>query len=312
MIDLNFSTICNIKCKFNDYRKYVNILVCSFLVLSIIYFAYWGAINCDEYIYEYTKDYMEPIAKFLNPNSMSLEIYKKTAIKFLLAIIPAYFCYSILDKLEEHITKLAVIKENFEKERQEQVEKLIEFRKYDHINSFSISMSLDFKTTGKISDETKAVLTKAIFQKLKNIDPVNAKIDYDSKTFVLNSKSFYLYDLVYLKLTSTLAKAKRVIEETYKDYGLKITPTIVTDAYSKDTCFKTIETKHFEIKNLILGNKAITTAEFKKKYQHINKSKYLGTPIGEYLNSDDKKSENFETYELNLVSSNLNKELLAF
>ena len=80
---------------------------------------------------------------------------------------------------------------------------------------------------------------------------------------------------------------------------------MTTDAHNTKTSAIQIEKRHFGIQNCISNNRNCTTEMFAKKYKYLNKRKYAGIPIGEYI------SNNKETYELNIIHKNLSQTLAS-
>ncbi len=129
------------------------------------------------------------------------------------------------------------------------------------------------------------------------------EIKSSQDALVVLSDNFELYDNVYGTILKILAKVKAEVDDRYSIYMI---PSITTDAYQMKPNIMTIKKNHANIKHCNFANKATTSKAFQKKYENLNKNKYMGVPLGEYSIIDEEKTN---TYELNMVYKNLSKQL---
>lgn len=295
----------NLKSKFKKIKEiiYLSMAVCIFL--SIVYFFYWIFIISDKTIYEYTMQYFAPLANFLFPRNESFEIYKSTSFALFGFIIPLFFGCVYLDKKEEKLLKAHDDLLEIKKRKQKIQQNIDYLKQFENIKQYSICLSVDYDCVKKIDEKFKDKLNYTIFSKFESY---LSRINHDSNLYIkdvliVTSKDFAGYDSVYEALLNYLAKTKKVTKEKY---GLILIPSITTDAFINYPNINNIKKYHFDIKSCNFQNKACSTSLFLKKYNHIQKNKYAGVPIGEYAVFD---SNNTKTYELNMVYKNLTDTL---
>jgi hypothetical protein len=114
-----------------------------------------------------------------------------------------------------------------------------------------------------------------------------------SKAILVYSQNFDNYDEIYSTVSKEVDNAKKMLGEK-----IALIPTITVDAYDELFIPQEAINQHFDIINCNLKGKATTTSMFRKKYTHINKTKYAGVPIGLYTTF---KNENYKEYDLNII-----------
>ncbi|MBQ8476038.1 hypothetical protein IJ531_03150 [bacterium] len=215
------------------------------------------------------------------------------------------FCY-FYNKIQAFV-KMKKRKKLLEQmQMKKQQEYLKSLKEYSAINNFAICLSLDYKSKRQITPETKSVINKVIFAKmqetlLKTIKKIDIKNLQD--VLIVMSGDFNMYDFIYDNILKILSKIKMQVDERY---GVYMVPSITTDAYTIRPELDVIKKNHMNIKHCDFRGKACSTKTFSKKYKHMNKNKYMGTPLGEYSILDEEKTN---TYELNMVYKNLSSQL---
>ncbi len=191
-------------------------------------------------------------------------------------------------------------------QRKKQEDYLNRLKEYNVVNNYSICLSLDYKSQRKIAQESKSIITKVIFAKITkmlNIVMPDLEIKTSPDALVVLSDNFEIYDSIYDTILKILAKVKTQVDDRYSVYMI---PSITTDAYTLRPNVASIKKNHANIKHCNFINKATTSKAFSKKYEYLNKNKYMGVPLGEYSIIDDEKTN---TYELNMVYKNLSDKL---
>lgn len=214
-----------------------------------------------------------------------------------------FYLYNKIKQIIKYKQKQALLKQAQFKKQQEYLNKL---KKYNSINSYTICLSLNYRVKRDFSKDNKIVINKVVYGKLKDMLSklnLNVEIKIYQDSLIIMSDDFTIYDNVFDALLKTLSKIKSEVDERYDIYMM---PSITTDAYEGRPELETIERNHSNIKHCDLTNMSCSTNMFLKKYKYLNKSKYIGTPIGEYSILDD-KNENI--YELNMVYKDLSKKL---
>ena len=290
------------------FRKMITFSILALLFMSFVYMIYWVGVMSDDTIIDYTGHLFTPLASFLFPYDDTLYIYRNTSMVLFSLIFPMMLMYYLIDKTESKL-----LKENREFiERQEKnklkLEEKNRLREFDIIKTYSICLSLNYKNSN-IKPEAKKCLNNAVFQKLKAaLNSLNKNIRISiNDVMVIASENFEDYDRVYGVLLKTLAKIQKILNEKH---NFNLIPSITTDAYQNNDLMNLsdIQKRHYEIQNFKMENRALTSALFRKKYQHLKHNKFAGIPIGEYISTD--KNSN-ETYELNVVFKDLSKILAS-
>ncbi len=293
---------------FRNVRKYITASIFLSLILGGTYLIFWLGVMSSEFVLEYGRTIFSPLATFLNPNDSSYQIYLKTGLDLFLAIIPLTFLYYVADKIEADILNKHDIE--LEKQRQKTVKKAKQeyLSQFDEIKHFSICLSIDYlsKNNSEIQkDKINLMVLSKIKKELSKVQ-TNAKISLLENVLIITSSDFSKYDLIYDDLLKLLSKIKMIIEAKG---DIEMTPSITTDADKTQICQESDEIikNHFNIQSFNFKNRATASALFVKKYQHINKNKYMGTPMGEYASFEGEK---MKSYELNMIFKNLNQTLL--
>ncbi len=199
--------------------------------------------------------------------------------------------------------KEALLKEAQIKKQRDYLNNL---KQYSAINYYTICLSLDYKVKRNFSQQSKEVVNKVIFAKIKDfltISGLNATTKIVEDVLIISSGDFNMYDNIYSKLLKVLSKIKPEVDDRYE---ICMIPNITTDAYAIRPDLEHIRQNHMNIKHCNLQNTSCATSAFIKKYKYLNKSKYIGSPIGEYSVVDNEKTNN---YELNMVYKDLSKQL---
>ena len=297
-----------VKTKAKFIRKLITLTILFSIVLSVVYMIYWVGVMSDDMILDYTGNLFSPLANLLFPNDNSLYIYRNTSVVLFSLVFPLMFMYYLIDKTESKLLKDYRDYLSIQEEKRLQLEKKKYLSQFDIIKSFSICLSLNYKNR-VIEQKVKNHLNSAIFTKLKETlsnlkDDVKISIN---DVMIVFSDNFDEYDKIYFVLLKTLSKIQKVLNEKY---NLELSPSLTTDAYQANDLIdlQKIKKEHYEIQTFKMENRALTSALFRKKYQHLNHNKFAGIPIGEYVMLD-KNSNN--SYELNVVYKNLSKTLAS-
>ena len=312
MREVNSIYAINVRNNVSQIQNLLNLAIIFMVIAGFTYLMFYTGAISDKIFMELGKPYLEPLAKFLNPNDASVGIYKATAFKLFLSILPVFFVQYLISKVEECL----INQHNYKEEKKRQKEYLEELKsfeaRYDSIKTYTICLSLDYESEKEITKKNREVLNDVIFSKISNslasID-MTLKVALDNDALIVVSNSFENYDMTYDAILEDLSSVKEVIE---KKYSYKLVPSITTDAFSdteKGTSkfnSSNIRKQHFEIQSFNFKNRALTTATFAKKYKHLQHKKYAGIPIGEYVYFKDDKTK---TYELNIIHKNLSKTL---
>jgi len=304
MIYTNNTSIINAKQFLMSCRHLVNNSISILAVIGFIYLVYWFGCLTDPQIVERGENMFKPLASFIFSNIDSIDIYKNTGLLAFALTIPVGFMYYIINKIEAFII-IANNKQNeLIAEKQKQKEFYNHIKEFEEISNYCLCLSVDYKSEKKFSQKNKDIINNGIYSKIENVlDSVAKNISITkSEVLIINSNDFNNYDKVYDAILTTLSEIKPKIENRY---NIKIIPSITTDAYNTETTINKIKEKHFGIQNCISNNRACTTEKFAKKYKYLNKRKYAGVPIGEYISS------NKETYELNIIHKNLSQTLAS-
>ncbi len=309
MIETSDAFVNDVKSKIKNIKNTIVFLIGTSVCLSVAYFAYWVLVMSDSGILAYTQNIFNPIANFINPNNSSPEIYRTTSYVLFSLVIPFGILSFVCDKIEDYIINL----HNEMLEIKDKKAKLQAYKnslkQFDEIKSFSICLSLDYKSKRELSDQTKETLNKIIYLQFKNIFKElipKTNITSTNEVLVITSDNFSEYDYIYSSSLKILAKIKDYAD---KKYDVELIPSLTTDAYKNNVEIENIKKNHFEIQSFNLKNRACSTALFSKKYQHLKQSKYVGIPIGEYTSVDKNKSA---TYELNMINKNLTQTLASY
>ena len=297
-----------VKTKAKSLRKMVTFSIFGFVFLSFVYMLYWIGVMSDSTILDYTGKIFTPLAKIIFPFDNSLYIYRNTSIFLFCLTFPAMFAYYLIDKIESRLLK----QYRDYLDNQERIKRIEEeknrLKEFDIIKSYSICLSLSYENSN-INDETKKKLNKAVFKRLKEIfNALNKNIKISlNEVMIIVSSNFEEYDKIYGTLLKMLSKIQKILN---KKYNFKLIPSITTDAYENNDFvdLSKIQKQHYEIQSFKMQNRALTSALFRKKYQHLNHNKYAGIPIGEYMTMN-RNSNN--SYELNVVFKNLSKTLAS-
>ena len=295
-----------IKSKCKKIKNFLGILILSSFILGIIYMIYWTMISTQEIVYDYTYKFFSPLVLFLFPDAIGFDGYFYSSIALFLASIPLFFGCIVCDKTED---KLLRARQDFleTKKRKEEIQKALEYQKqFDEITQYSICLSIDYLSNSKPVDKIlKEKINYVVFEKInKALKKVKCKKDtYLSNVLIITSNDFNCYDWIYDTLLDELAKAKKVIEEKY---DFKFIPSLTTEACKEKIPVGKIKKHHFEIQSCNFKNRACSNMLFSKKYNHLNKNKYTGTPIGEYAVFENNATN---TYELNVIYKNLSDAL---
>lgn len=312
MREINTMYAINVRNNVSQIQNFLNLAILFMVIAGFTYLTFYTVAMSDKFILESGAPFLEPLAKLLHPNDMSVGIYKLTAFKLFASVIPVFLVQYLITRVEESL----ISQHNLKREKQRQKEYLEELRnfegRFDSIKTYTICLSLDYESENEISPKNRKVLNDVIFSKISNslasID-LRLKIAMKEDVLIVVSDGFENYDAVYDEILSDLSSVKEVIE---KKYSYKLTPSITTDAFSetdKGTSrfnSASIRKQHYEIQSFNFKNRALTTATFANKYRHLNQNKYAGIPIGEYVYFKDDKTR---TYELNVIHKNLSKTL---
>ena len=308
MIHTNNLFAIETKSKAKTFRKIITCSIFMLIFLSFVYMIYWVGVMSDDMILDYSGYLFSPLAKLLFPFDDSLYIYRNTSILLFSLIFPMMLMYYFVDKTEskllkehraflEHQQKIKLI--------QEQKNRL---KEYDIIKNYSICLSLNYKNSN-LQDKAKKQLNKTVFLKLKSaLALLNKNINISiNDVMIIISNNFDDYDKIYFVLLKTLSKVQKILNDKYK---LELIPSLTTDAYQNNDMITTskIEKQHYEIQSFKMQNRALTSALFRKKYQHLKHNKFAGIPIGEYLMMDENSNS---SYELNVVYKDLSKTLAS-
>ena len=297
-----------IKAKAKTFRKIITYSIFMLVFLSFVYMVYWIGVMSDDMILDYSGYLFNPLAKFLFPFDDSLYIYRNTSVLLFCLVFPMMALYYVVDKIECRLLKENNdYFENLEKSKQKEEERK-RLREFDIIKSYSICLSLNYKNSN-IKDETKKHLNNTVFSKLKEtLQVISKSISISiNDVMVIYSSNFEGYDKIYSTLLKSLSKIQKILNDKY---NIELIPSLTTDAYQNDDMINLskIKKQHFEIQSFKMQNRALTSALFRKKYQHLNHNKYAGIPIGEYMTMN-RNSNN--SYELNVVFKNLSKTLAS-
>lgn len=308
MIHTNNLFAIETKSKAKTFRKIITCSIFMLIFLSFVYMIYWVGVMSDDMILDYSGYLFSPLAKLLFPFDDSLYIYRNTSILLFSLIFPMMLMYYFVDKTESKL-----LKEHREFLEHQQKIKLIQEQKnrlkeYDIIENYSICLSLNYKNSN-LQDKAKKQLNKTVFLKLKGALALlnkNINISIDDVMIII-SNNFDDYDKIYFVLLKTLSKVQKILNDKYK---LELIPSLTTDAYQNNDMITTskIEKQHYEIQSFKMQNRALTSALFRKKYQHLKHNKFAGIPIGEYLMMDENSNS---SYELNVVYKDLSKTLAS-
>ncbi len=297
-----------IKAKAKTFRKIITYSIFMLVFLSFVYMVYWIGVMSDDMILDYSGYLFNPLAKFLFPFDDSLYIYRNTSVLLFCLVFPMMALYYVVDKIECRLLKENNdYFENLEKSKQKEEERK-RLREFDIIKSYSICLSLNYKNSN-IKDETKKHLNNTVFSKLKEtLQVISKSISISiNDVMVIYSSNFEGYDKIYSTLLKSLSKIQKILNDKY---NIELIPSLTTDAYQNDDMINLskIKKQHFEIQSFKMQNRALTSALFRKKYQHLNHNKFAGIPIGEYITTE-KNSNN--SYELNVVYKDLIKTLAS-
>ncbi len=297
-----------IKAKAKTFRKIITYSIFMLVFLSFVYMVYWIGVMSDNMILDYSGYLFNPLAKFLFPFDDSLYIYRNTSVLLFCLVFPMMALYYVVDKIECRLLKENNdYFENLEKLKQKEEERK-RLREFDIIKSYSICLSLNYKNSN-IKDETKKHLNNTVFSKLKEtLQVISKSISISiNDVMVIYSSNFEGYDKIYSTLLKSLSKIQKILNDKY---NIELIPSLTTDAYQNDDMINLskIKKQHFEIQSFKMQNRALTSALFRKKYQHLNHNKFAGIPIGEYITTE-KNSNN--SYELNVVYKDLIKTLAS-
>lgn len=296
------------KTKAKSLRKLITFSIMVLLFLSFAYMVYWIGVMSDDMILDYSGYLFTPLAKLFFPFDDSLYIYRNTSVVLFCLVFPMIFMYYLVDKTESKVLKEH--REYLEYQQKEKIkqEEKNRLREFDIIKKYSICLSLNYANSN-IKDETKKHLNRTIFMKLKSIlNSLNKNIKTSvDDVMIIVSNDFEEYDKIYMTLLRALSKVQNILKDKYK---LNFIPSLTTDAYEYNDLIDAskIQKQHYEIQSFKMQNRALTSALFRKKYQHLKHNKFAGIPIGEYLMSD-KNSNN--SYELNVVFKDLAKTLAS-
>lgn len=293
-----------IRQKANFARKMISTSIILIAALSVAYFAFWVVVLADSVILDYMGSFFTPLATFLNPNNIDNSIYQKTSFELLAFILPLVLSYVAVDKYEEGEIKKYTAQEEMVKKEIARQKRIYEKIKYQtNQGKYSICLSVDYNSEKYLTDNLKQKLNNAIYTKIYGIAKGIANTNvFENRALVVTSSSYEKYDLTYSLLLKTLSVIKKLIESRY---SLSLIPSITTDI-DENLNIKDIVEKHFDIHSSNLQNRAVTTAEFEKRYTTLKNNKYTSIPIGEFMSNSEPKS-----YELNLVYKDLNKTLAA-
>lgn len=309
MIQSTNPFISDVKNTVKNIKNVLGFLIGTSVCLSVVYFAYWILAMTDDSILIYTQNVFNPIANLISPNNTSVEIYKTASFVLFSLVVPFGILSYVCDKVEEYI----IDKHNELEELKDKKAKLQEYKNYikqfDEIKSFSICLSLDYKSKRELTSQTKETLNKIIYSQFKNVFKElipQANVVSTNEVLVITSDNFNKYDYIYSSTLKILAKIK---DHADVKYDVETIPSLTTDAYKKSVEVENIKKNHFEIQSFNFKNRACSTALFSKKYQHLKQNKYVGIPIGEYTSIDKNKPA---TYELNMVNKNLTQTLASY
>ena len=124
-----------VKEKFGKAKRLIDRAMLACVILSMVYFIYWGLVVNDSYIYELSARYFMPLANLLTDGT-GLEIYRQCAAKLLGSVAVLYALYFYCDKKEENlISKHYEIVDLKEKKRkiQQKAQKAKETKKSNKI-----------------------------------------------------------------------------------------------------------------------------------------------------------------------------------
>ena len=294
----------NVK-KIKSISKLLIGLCTLFFVIYILYYVLMAGTN-DKEVLEQTRHIFDPIALYFHPEIEGLDIYKATAFTFIKFFIPIYVVYLVAEYIQNTMINI----HNKTEERRIQNLKKMEKRKYlaqfEEIKYYSIAVSFDYLKNNKSNIPLKAInqLNNIIYEKLNNSISNNKLRTSVKGIFTIISTDFSHYDSVYENLLKTVSKIRSLISEKY---DIDVIPTITTDAHKQSPLHDKITKTHFAIKGCNLKNRAVTTSLFCKKYNYLGLSKYIGTSIGVYNDSEQKTIGEMETYDLNVVVKNLSE-----
>ena len=285
---------------FAQIKKTITYLMVASAITSVAYLFYWFmAVNNPIYL-EQGEAIFGVLTKMLFQEN-GISAYLKTSVAMVGLEIPLLIFYFIVDSLEHQIAKNNEKKLEMKRQKARQKEYLKSLKQYDDIKYWSICLSLDYESQREISLSDKMVLSKTIFPKIQcALEKVNNEIRVTNNgVLIITSSNFDKYDMTYDTLLKLLSKIKTAYDNKY---SLNMIPTITTDAFDYQIDMSEIKKRHYNIQEFNFKNRSCTTALFAKKYKHINRSKYMGIPVGSYIMPD---SSNSTSYELNVVHKNL-------
>ncbi len=297
----------SIKRGFRKIKSYLTFGGGLCLVVSIIYFLYYGllASSNDPVALEYTEGFFNPVAQWLHPDLAGMELFKQTAITLLKYTIPCYILYIIAGGVEKLLLDINTKVNETKIRSMKKAEENKYLQQFENIKYYSIAISFDYKKNGSdIPNKAINQLNKVIFERVTNsITTKKIKVQA-SGIITITSSDFTFYDALYENVLKTIRRVRELIKEKY---CIDIFTTITTDAYTRQPIIDNIIGTHFAIKGCNLKDKAINTNQFYKKYNYMGYSKFAGTSAGIYNNFNEKQREE-EEYDLNIVINNLSNE----
>lgn len=291
--------------RFHKMYKIADTLIIFLGVLCVVYFLFWIGASCDSYFLNAGRGVFEPLAKFLNNGANNVDIYLNTS-KITLFSVFAMFVFRIVLNSEEKKS----LNEYIEKEEKRKARERLDIQKtcvntHEGIKTYSICLSIDYESNDFISLQKKVKFSNLIYEKIaKTLTLIERESCVSSQdVLIFTASNFMNYDKIYDEILKELSLIKKIMKNKH---NIKIIPSITTDAFTTLYNIDKIKKQHFEIKTFNFKNRSLTTAAFLDKYKYLRQSKYIGTPIGEYVYFNDEETG---TYELNVVHKNLEKIL---
>lgn len=306
MFQVHDSFTLNVKRYSKSIRKFLVTASALCIFLSILYGFYWSLALNGDIVVEYLQQYYSPLVGLFFDDITDLENYRTTGEYLFIMSMPFILAHYIVQKLEEMIIAIHQKKtENRKRVERIKIEKEME-KEFTDIKSYSLCISMDISEnknlTPGFSEELYSYVYKTLKKELIKISE-NIQIMNHARAILVYSKDFMMYDDVYNEILRQLSNIKNILGE-----NIILIPTITTDAYINEFNPEKTIRQHYDIVKCNLDGRSTTTAVFRKKYTHLHKNKYAGTPIGLYSTLE---SNNYREYDLNVIHKNLNTTLTS-
>ena len=103
MKNINTIYAINLRNNVSQIQGLLNLAIILAVIAGFMYLTFYTVAMSDKYILETGAPFLEPLAKFLNPNNTAVEIYKLTAFKLFISIVPIFLIQYIISQIEDNL-----------------------------------------------------------------------------------------------------------------------------------------------------------------------------------------------------------------